>query len=81
MWRVESPGTQNIADPLSRLLDGNNREEEHKHEAEQVMSETKMDMLRAQLLEELELGAVPSQVEAARPGGRVLSHSVQSTQV
>ena len=52
--KIESPGTQNIADPLSRLLDGNNREEEHKHEAEQVMSETKMDMLRAQLLEELE---------------------------
>ena len=31
---VHVPGTQNIADPLSRLLDGNNREEEHKHEAE-----------------------------------------------
>ena len=52
--KIESPGTQNIADPLSRLLDGNNREEEHKHEVEQVMSETKMDMLRAQLLDELE---------------------------
>ena len=52
--KIESPGTQNIADPLSRLLDGNNREEEHKHEAEQVMSETKIDKLRAQLLEELE---------------------------
>ena len=34
---VHVPGTQNIADPLSRLLDGNNREEEHKHEAEQYV--------------------------------------------
>ena len=34
---VHVPGTQNIADPLSRLLDGNNREEGHKHEAEQYV--------------------------------------------
>ena len=34
---VHVPGTQNIADPLSRLLDSNSREEEHKHEAEQYV--------------------------------------------
>ena len=34
---VHVPGTQDIADPLSRLLDGNNREKEHKHEAEQYV--------------------------------------------
>ena len=34
---VHVPGTQNIADPLSRLLDGNNREEEHEHEEGQYV--------------------------------------------
>ena len=45
--RVHVPGTQNIADPLSHLIDGKTRPPEHSDEAEYVLFVTINAMSRA----------------------------------